>query len=1094
MEKKKENKQEFTIDRREFIVGATAGSLSGISALLGGCSPTLRPSVTDFPIGNDYTLLDPENIMYSTCLQCNTGCGIKVKFHDGVAVKIEGNPLAPHAMYPHLPYDSSPFEIADIDGSICPRGQAGLQSVYDPYRLIKVLKRAGKRGENKWESIDFKQAIKEIVQGGNIFSNVAGEENRNIAGLKAIRAVTDPKIGEKLEKEVKALTKELKKLRKEKKEQEIKTLISNFKENNADYLQYLIDPDHPDLGLKNNQLVFNWGRVKAGRGDFIKRFTTDAMGSVNAHGHTTVCQGSLYFTGKAMSEQWAYDEKSHEVKWTGGDKFYWQADTGNSKFIIFVGASPFEGNYGPPGRSVRIMDSVSKGKMKYVVIDPRFSKTASRAWKWLPCKPGMESAIAFALIRWLIENEKYNIKYLSNANKSAAKQDGETTWCNASWLVKIDEKGRPEKFLRSHEIGLGGPEKRTNEKGEEYEYELFVCVSDGSPKALDPNSTENPVEGSLFINTTLSGIRVKSAMQLLKESAFEYTLEEWAELCGVKASDLIEIAEEFAKHGNKSVADIHRGVSQHTNGYYNVLAWYSLNLLVGNYDHKGGSCKASAYNVTGDKSGKPIENMPFIFKDLSPGKLKTFGISIIRHDTKYEDTTLFEGYPAKRPWYPLASDIYQEIIPSIGDSYPYPIKALFLYMGSPVYSLPGGQALIEILSDVNRLPLFVASDIVIGETTMYADYIFPDLTYLERWEFQGSHPSFAPKIQPIRSPLIPPIPEEVEVFGEKMPISLESMILAIAEQMDLPCFGPNGFGKNKPFTRPEDFYLKMVANVAVGEKPGEEVPDASDEELALFTRSRKHLPPSVFDESKWKQAVGEDWWRKTVYVLNRGGRYQDYEKIYDNDMLKNKYGKQINMYCEKTAGVKNSRTGEKFSGVAKHYDPYVDSLGNSLQYEEKDYPFKLLTYREISQTKSRTSSNYWLLALLPENYILINKKDADNLLLKDGDQVKIVSASNPDGYWDLGNGNKKPMIGILKTIQGIRPGTISFALGFGHWAYGSEDVIIDGKVIKKDERRGKGIHANAAMRLDPTLNNTPLSDPVGASVSFYDTNVKIVKA
>jgi hypothetical protein len=63
-----------------------------------------------------------------------------------------------------------------------------------------------------------------------------------------------------------------------------------------------------------------------------------------------------------------------------------------------------------------------------------------------------------------------------------------------------------------------------------------------------------------------------------------------------------------------------------------------------------------------------------------------------------------------------------------------------------LYSLPAGHKQIEILSDPKKIPLIFASDIVVGETSMYADYIFPDLTYLERWEFPGSHPSVTPKV------------------------------------------------------------------------------------------------------------------------------------------------------------------------------------------------------------------------------------------------------------------------------------------------------------------------------------------------------------
>jgi tetrathionate reductase subunit A len=37
------------------------------------------------------------------------------------------------------------------------------------------------------------------------------------------------------------------------------------------------------------------------------------------------------------------------------------------------------------------------------------------------------------------------------------------------------------------------------------------------------------------------------------------------------------------------------------------------------------------------------------------------------------------------------------------------------------------------------------------------------------------------------------------------------------------------------------------------------------------------------------------------------------------------------------------------------------------------------------------------------------------------------------------------------------------------------------------------VHANAAMRLDPVVSNTTLSDPVGGSAVFYDSRVRLVK-
>jgi len=107
-----------------------------------------------------------------------------------------------------------------------------------------------------------------------------------------------------------------------------------------------------------------------------------------------------------------------------------------------------------------------------------------------------------------------------------------------------------------------------------------------------------------------------------------------------------------AKDKKKAVVNVHRGIAQHTNGFYNVTSAMTLNLLLGNYDWKGGMIAASTYNTTGGKEGQP-----FAFSKMAPGKTSKFGISCIRHDVKYEDTTLFSGYPAKRNWWPLASDI-----------------------------------------------------------------------------------------------------------------------------------------------------------------------------------------------------------------------------------------------------------------------------------------------------------------------------------------------------------------------------------------------------------------------------------------------------
>ncbi len=52
---------------------------------------------------------------------------------------------------------------------------------------------------------------------------------------------------------------------------------------------------------------------------------------------------------------------------------------------------------------------------------------------------------------------------------------------------------------------------------------------------------------------------------------------------------------------------------------------------------------------------------------------------------------------------------------------------------------------------------------------------------------------------------------------------------------------------------------------------------------------------------------------------------------------------------------------------------------------------------------------------------------------------------------------------------------------------------IDGQAVPPDPRRAGGIHANAAMRLDPVLKNTGLVDTVGGIAVFYQSQVKLIR-
>ena len=81
------------------------------------------------------------------CQLCSTICGMIGYVKDGRLLKVEGNPKDPNSR-----------------GYLCARGQASLNHLYHPERLLYPLKRVGKRGEGQWKRISWDEALDEIAE------------------------------------------------------------------------------------------------------------------------------------------------------------------------------------------------------------------------------------------------------------------------------------------------------------------------------------------------------------------------------------------------------------------------------------------------------------------------------------------------------------------------------------------------------------------------------------------------------------------------------------------------------------------------------------------------------------------------------------------------------------------------------------------------------------------------------------------------------------------------------------------------------------------------------------------------------------------
>ncbi|MFQ5486288.1 MAG: molybdopterin-dependent oxidoreductase, partial [Desulfobacterales bacterium] len=83
------------------------------------------------------------------------------------------------------------------------------------------------------------------------------------------------------------------------------------------------------------------------------------------------------------------------------------------------------------------------GGCKLIVIDPVFTRAASKADIWLPIRPGTDLALALSWLNVIIDEGLYDQKFVAE-------------WTNAPFLVRCDTK----KLLRESEISDGGDHQK----------------------------------------------------------------------------------------------------------------------------------------------------------------------------------------------------------------------------------------------------------------------------------------------------------------------------------------------------------------------------------------------------------------------------------------------------------------------------------------------------------------------------------------------------------------------------------------------------------------------------------------------------------
>lgn len=1084
--------------------------------------------------------------VYTSCLGCNVRCGIRVRVAtvDGVEVieRIEGNPYHPYNRYvsvdhqvnrySEIDYRTPPSKALKVGSTLCARGQDGIHYVYDPYRIVKPLKRAGPRGSGKWKEISWEQLIKEVVEGGVIeetgerlpgirevyvFGRLrdAGFENPNDI-LTAIRSDADALVKKAADPAVTA--------------EKLDELVKAFKEKWSKILgekgikleDVLIDPDNPDLGTKANMLVYMRGRGQDNADTFANRFVR-AVGSVNWLRHTSSCQLAFY---------------AGNYLWSG---FYdINADIMGAEVLIMAGGALGRLHPGATGQGA-LIERAANGEVKVYYVNPIGPRVSANGnIVWVPVKPGTDAALALAVAQLMIKNGWINREFLQAPSLKAAEKIGYPYCSNATWLVVMEEKHKLYgSFLTDTALGIGKDEKAVVRAGEEF------AVHDAVDRA------ELEFSGKVRLATG-EEVLVKTAFTIFKETAFSRTVEEWAKICGVDPKLIEQMARDFGQAAPRAATYIHRGVAMHPNGEYTVWALRSLDILIGNFHRMGG--------ILGRPSLTSYNNYLYNCSASGYGEPVRWGPAIDRHYAAYEKTLMYyrkvkrgeNPYPAKRPWYPLSpEESYTELFAGIDQGYPYPVKVLILYFANPVIATNFGVKFVEVLKDTKKLPLFIGITTTINETYLYADYLVPDTTYLETGTM-GVHFLYGGGLGRLlaecwRSPAIMPLTQRISDSPDGKPryASFWEFFIDVGKALGAAGFGEKAIpgtpqrkyeGKWFPVHSAWDYILRVYANGAASAMERGVVPKEIPEEDVRFVEQNYPI-------AKFKDVLPEDEWRAAAYCLARGGVFTKYEESFTEKGFSKRSvpgTRVLQLWHDKLAKTPNSVTGKKFWGGPAYFEPAtyapvkaeatsVPFAGTSLRalYPESEYPFLLTFESGPLYTKHRSANYYWIKTILPENFVLINREDATALGIKTGDVVLVES---PYGSIEA------PAVVTASVAKGV----VAVPYGMGRWA---ETVLVRPNYVKMkkspealrelpermvvpetavnpvkhlpevvkrvlftdrpsdyyvkglavDEWRFNGVTPNPIQLGDESLGDWPMVSWIGAGQSYFYNPVKIVK-
>lgn len=385
---------------------------------------------------------------------------------------------------------------------------------------------------------------------------------------------------------------------------------------------------------------------------------------------------------------------------------------------------------------------------KLIVLDPAFSEAASKAYIWLPVKPGTDLAVVLAAIRFALDNPVYlDVEYLKR-------------YTNAPHLIVV---------TRDHKLsGLPIPVA-------EVDWEAYGLPGDYGGRmafvVFDPTANK-PMPDDIAKDANLWGsyrVKLKDGSEVEAKTVLEL-LREWvvASLDALaRKHGVTDYIEAVAREADVPVEDLRRAIKVivedravfeigwHDPRYSNSpQLWRAVDILMalyGRIQRPGGLYMASHlygaqaglytrvkltrtgdpfYSIRGDtiasynaKYGARLGIIPLV--PPLPGPTERGAPPIPRDLTaEWASTMAKEGYPILFPAHQV-----QALYDSVVNGKPYKVKVVMMFATNPLVQNPN----VEVWKKVfKNLELVVIHDIMFNDTALYADIVTPDMTYVER--------------------------------------------------------------------------------------------------------------------------------------------------------------------------------------------------------------------------------------------------------------------------------------------------------------------------------------------------------------------------